>query len=103
MQHPPTLIGDLIAELMGAGMSRSEIAEALGVKGPLVSQYKAGDAYPRDETLPVIADMAQRRLGKHITKEELLANKWLWWCVREKGLTTDVIRRYVGMFDQAAA
>lgn len=95
MLYPQTLIGDLISELMEAGMSRAEIADSLGVKGPLVSQYKAGDAYPRDEVLGVLAELAQHHLGKNIIRDDLLTNKWLWWVIREKGLTIEMIRRAV--------
>lgn len=100
---PPTLISDLITELMGAGLKQEVIAKHLGVKRPLISQYKAGDAYPRDEALDALAALAQLHLGKEITTEDLKVNKWLYWVMREKGLSIETIRRAVGQIDRVAA
>lgn len=86
---PASLIGDIFTELTEKrGISRSELAARLKVKPPVISQYKAGDAYPKDQSLPIIAKMH----GGYTTRE-LLTHKWVYWIMREKGITIPDIQR----------
>lgn len=82
----PSVLGSAVAELIGRGISREEIAKALQVKPGMVSQVKKGKSNFDDEKTLILAQMHGGYQGR-----DLLAMKHVEWLEREKGVKLDEI------------
>lgn len=77
----PSFFRDLITEIEEGGVSRAEIASALGVKPNMISSIKTGKVLPGDDRLAALAKLSGR-----YNERDLYRAKWAQWLKTEKGL-----------------